>query len=188
MRDLDAAETRIYLEFEYRRVQCPRCNSVKQETLAWLASSSRFTQRYEDRIGQQCREMSIKRVAEFNRLSWDQVRRMEMSYMRRLIERTPLPETITAAGVDEISVKRGHEYRIVVASLDDRRPLWLGGEGRTEEEMKLFFNQKLTTNDAFTLFIFLRRILKIPGQGCLRWWFRRLSRQARQAPVSSQGL
>lgn len=140
MRDLDAAETRIYLEFEYRRVQCPRCNSVKQETLAWLASSSRFTQRYEDRIGQQCREMSIKRVAEFNLLSWDQVRRMEMSYMRRLIERTPLPETITAAGVDEISVKRGHEYRIVVASLDDRRPLWLGGEGRTEEDMKLFFD------------------------------------------------
>jgi transposase len=113
---------------------------VKQETLAWLASSARFTQRYEDRIGQQCREMSIKRVAELNRLSWDQVRRMEMSYMSRLIERTPLPEKITAVGVDEISVKRGHEYRIVVASLDERRPLWLGGEGRTEEDMKLFFD------------------------------------------------
>ena len=140
VRDLDAAETRIYLEFEYRRVSCPRCDSVKQETLAWLASSARFTQRYEDRIGQQCREMSIKRVAELNRLSWDQVRRMEMSYMGRLIERTPLPDTINAAGVDEISVKRGHEYRIVVASLDERRPLWLGGSGRTEEDMKLFFD------------------------------------------------
>jgi transposase len=65
---------------------------------------------------------------------------MEMLYMRRLIERTPLPDTITAAGVDEISVKRGHEYRIVVASLDEKRPLWLGGEGRTEEDMKLFFD------------------------------------------------
>jgi transposase len=140
VRDLDAAETRVYLEYEYRRVNCPRCKSVKQETLAWLASSARFTQRYEDRIGQQCREMSITRVAELNGLSWDQVRRMEISYMSRLLERTPLPETITAAGVDEISVKRGHEYRIVVASLDERRPLWLGGQGRTEEDMKLFFD------------------------------------------------
>jgi len=140
VRDLDAAETRVYLEFEYRRVLCPCCKSVKQETLAWLASSARFTQRYEDRIGQQCREMSITWVAELNGLSWDQTRRMEMSYMSWLIERTPLPETITAAGVDEISVKRGHEYRIVVASLDERRSLWLVGEGRTEEDMKLFFD------------------------------------------------
>ena len=137
---MDAAETHMYLEFEYRRVDCPRCKAVKQETLAWLASSARFTQRYEDRIGQQCREMSIKRVAELNGLSWDQVRRMEMSYMQRLIKRTPLPETIPAIGIDEISVKKGHEYRIVVANLDEHRPIWLGGEGRTEEDMKLFFD------------------------------------------------
>jgi len=53
------------------------------ETLSWLASSARFTQRFEDRIGLMCREMSVKRVAELNNLSWDQVCRMEKSYMRR---------------------------------------------------------------------------------------------------------
>ncbi len=140
VRDLDAAQTRIYLEFEYRRIACPRCSAVKQETLTWLATSGRFTQRYEDKIGRLCREMSIKRVAEDNFLSWDQVRRMEMSYMRRLLAQNPPPDKLRAIGIDEFSVRKGHTYAIVVADLDLKRPIWLGGEGRKEEDMKLFFD------------------------------------------------
>lgn len=63
VRDLDAGATRIYLEFEYRRVTCPRCKAVKRETLSMLAKSARFTQRFEDRIGQLCREMTVKRCS-----------------------------------------------------------------------------------------------------------------------------
>jgi hypothetical protein len=44
---------------------------VKRETLSWLASSKRFTERFEQTIGRQYREMSIARVAELNRFSWD---------------------------------------------------------------------------------------------------------------------
>jgi len=62
---------------------------VKTETLAWLASSARFTERFEREIGRQCREMTIERVAAMNRLSWDQVRRMEMAYLKRLVEAHP---------------------------------------------------------------------------------------------------
>ncbi|HRR42271.1 MAG TPA: ISL3 family transposase [Syntrophales bacterium] len=139
VRDLDAGETHIYLEFEYRRVNCPRCGTVKRETLSWLASSARFTQRFEDRIGLLCREMSVKRVAELNDLSWDQVCRMEKSYMRRLMEQHPPSEDLRVIGIDEISVRKGHTYAIVVADLDQRRPIWLGGQGRTEEDMDLFY-------------------------------------------------
>jgi transposase len=135
VRDLDAGATRIYLEFEYRRVACPHCNAVKRETLSMLAKSARFTQRFEDRIGQLCREMTILRVAELNNLSWDQVCRMEKCYMRRLLEQ------LRTIGVDEISIHKGHTYAIVVADLDQRRPIWLvGGQGRTEQDMQLFFD------------------------------------------------
>lgn len=141
VRDLDAGAARIYLEFEYRRVACPRCKAVKRETLSWLAQSARFTQRFEDRIGELCREMSVTRVAELNNLSWDQVWRMEKSYMRRLLERHPPSEHLRAIGIDEISVRKGHTYVIVVADLDQRRPIWLGGQGRTEEDLQRFFDQ-----------------------------------------------
>lgn len=62
VRDLDAGDLRIYLEFEYRRLSCPSCDAVKREALAWLARSARFTQRFEDRIGELCREMTVTRV------------------------------------------------------------------------------------------------------------------------------
>jgi len=41
--------------------------------------------------------------------------------------------------VDEIAIRKGHEYRIVVSDLDRRRPIWVGGKGRTEADMDLFF-------------------------------------------------
>ena len=112
---------------------------MRRETLTWLASSHRFTQRFEDHIGLQCREMTVKRVAELNALSWDQVRRMEMACMRGMIDCHPPSANLRAIGIDEISIRRGHSYAIVVADLDQQRPIWLGGQGRKEEDMKLFF-------------------------------------------------
>ena len=69
VRDVDGGAQHIYLEFEYRRVCCPRCRAVKQERLLWLAESSRFTQRLEDKIGRQCRDMAVKQVAWNNGLA-----------------------------------------------------------------------------------------------------------------------
>ena len=113
---------------------------MKRETLSMLAKSARFTQRFEDRIGALCREMTIKRVAELNNLSWDQVCRMGKSYMRRLLDQHPPSLHLRAIGIDEISISKGHTYAIVVADLDQRRPIWLGGQGRTEQDMQQFFD------------------------------------------------
>jgi transposase len=84
--------------------------------------------------------MTVKRVAEFNNLSWDQVWRMEKCYMRRLLERHPPAKQFRAIGIDEISIRKGHTYAIVVADLDQRRPIWMGGQGRTEQDLQLFFD------------------------------------------------
>jgi transposase len=113
---------------------------VKRETLAMLAKSARFTQRFEDRIGELCRDMTVKRVAELNNLSWDQVWRMDKCYMRRLLAEHPPAEHIRAIGIDELSIRKGHSYAIVVADLDEQRPIWLGGQGRTEQDLQRFFD------------------------------------------------
>ncbi len=44
-----------------------------------------------------------------------------------------------AIGIDEISVGRGHEYRIVVGDLIRGRPIWSGGEDRSEKSLDAFF-------------------------------------------------
>ena len=113
---------------------------MKRETLTWLAKSARFTQRFEDLIGKQCRDMTVKRVAALNHLCWDQAWRMDMAYMRRLVEQHPPAEHLEAIGIDEISIRKRHRYAIVVADLVQQRPIWLGGQGRTEQDMQLFFD------------------------------------------------
>jgi len=113
---------------------------VKRETLSLSAKSARFTQRFEDRIGELCREMTIKRVAELNNLSWDQVWRMEKCCMRRVLEHHPPSKQLRAIGIDEVSIRKGHTHAVVVADLDQKRPIWLGGQGRSEQDLALFFD------------------------------------------------
>jgi transposase len=40
---------------------------------------------------------------------------------------------------DEISIRKGHDYRIVVSDLERRRPIWFGGKDRKEASMVEFY-------------------------------------------------
>jgi transposase len=48
----------------------------------------------------------------------------------------PGPKVI---GIDEISIRKGHSYRIVVSDLIRRRPIWFGGMDRSEASMDQFY-------------------------------------------------
>jgi transposase len=142
VRDRPSAGTRIYLEFEYWRLYCRQCRAVKQETLSWLAESGRFTKRFEQEIGRQCRRQSIADVAKVHHLHWDQVRRMEVAYMKDLLAKHPPPKRVRAIGMDEVSIRKGHSYAITVADLDRQRPIWMSeSPGRKEEDLDKFFDE-----------------------------------------------
>lgn len=137
---MSAAGRRIHLEFERWRVRCPRCRAVFVERLDWLAENPRYTQRFAMHVGAMCREMTVKAVAEFERLSQSTVKDLDTLYMRKQVARAgrPSPRVI---GVDEISIRKGHEYRIVVSDLEQKRPIWVGGEGRKEVDFDRFFKE-----------------------------------------------
>ena len=82
--------------------------------------------------------MTIRDVAKETRLDWHTIKELECQYMREQLRRTgtPAPKVI---GIDEISIRKGHTYRIVVSDLERRRPVWFGGTDRSEESMDLFY-------------------------------------------------
>jgi transposase len=82
--------------------------------------------------------MTNKAVAELEHLHEGTVKDLDKVYMRRQLARagTPAPRVI---GVDEIAIRKGHDYRIVVSDLERGRPIWVGGEGRSEADLDLFF-------------------------------------------------
>jgi transposase len=138
VRDLSCGDTRIYLEVEIRRVECKSCGKVKQERLDWLADNPFYTKRFAFFVGRRCRVATITDVAKETNLDWKTVKELEKQYMQEQLRRigTPAPEVI---GVDEISIRKGHTYRIVVSDMIRRRPIWFGGEDRSEESMDEFF-------------------------------------------------
>ena len=138
MRDLPCADHRIYLDLEVRRVDCRRCGAVKRERLECLVDNALHTKRFALYVGRRCRSGTIKDVAAELNLDWQTVKRLEMDYMREQVRRvgTPGPKVI---GIDEISIRRGHTYRIVVSDLERRRPIWFGGEDRSEASMDQFY-------------------------------------------------
>ena len=121
-----------------RRVDCRRCGKVKRERLEFLLENALHTERSARYVGRRCRTGTIKAIATEMNLDWQTVKRLEMRFMRMQLERAPKPNP-QALGIDEISIRKGHVYRIVVSDLHRQRPIWFGGEDRSEQSMDEFY-------------------------------------------------
>jgi transposase len=138
VRDLSCGDKRVYLCFLIRRVQCVRCDAVKNEGLDWLADNPFYTKRFAFFVGRRCRETTVKEVADDLALDWHAVKELDKQYMTDQLRRTgcPAPRVI---GIDEIAIAKGHQYRIVVSDLERGRPIWFGGNDRSEASLDEFF-------------------------------------------------
>ena len=136
---MSCGDTRIYLEFEVRRLRCSCSGKVRREQLDFLADNPLYTQRFAWYVGQRCRSSTVKDVAKELKLHWGTVKELDKEYMRVQLERagTPGPKAI---GIDEISIRKGHTYRIVVSDLIRGRPIWFGGEDRSQASMNAFYD------------------------------------------------
>jgi transposase len=138
VRDLSCGDTRIYLDLEVRRVQCRRCGKVKRERLDFLADNPCYTKRFSYYVGRRCRHATVQDIARELHLDWDTVKTLEKQYMQAQLARagTPAPKVI---GIDEVSIRKRHTYRIVVSDLIRSRPIWFGGADRSEASMAQFY-------------------------------------------------
>ena len=122
-----------------RRLRCPCTGKVRREHLDFLADNPLYTKRFAWYVGRRCRSSTVKDVAKELKLHWGAVKELDKDYMRVQLERagTPGPKAI---GIDEISIRKGHTYRIVVSDLVRGRPIWFGGEDRSEASMNAFYD------------------------------------------------
>jgi transposase len=111
---------------------------VKQEKLEWLAEFPFYTKRFAFYVGRRCRGSTIQDIAKELHLNWKTVKALEKQYMREQLRRVsnPGPKVI---GIDEFSLRKGHTYRLVVSDLERKRPIWFGGEDRSEESLDRFY-------------------------------------------------
>jgi len=123
---------------EIRRVACKKCGKVKQEKLSFLSNNPFYTKRFAWYVGRRCRNSAIRDIAKELHLDWKTVKELEKQYMQEQLKKQgqAKPKVI---GIDEISIQKGHKYRIVVSDLEKRIPIWFGGIDRSEESMNMFY-------------------------------------------------
>ena len=111
---------------------------MKGESIEWLAANPHYTKRFVRAVGRRCREASIKSIAKEFRLDWHTVKELDKEYMQEQLKRAghPAPQKL---GIDEISIEKGHRYRVVVSDLERRRAIWFGGKGKSKADLNLFF-------------------------------------------------
>lgn len=83
--------------------------------------------------------MTNKAGAEMDRLRHGRVKDLDKLYMQHEASSVGLPAPL-AIGIDDIFIRKGHIYRVIVSDLDRGRPIWIGGEGRKEADIDQFFN------------------------------------------------
>jgi len=122
-----------------RRVKCKKTGQVKQEKIEWLSKKNGYTKRFAYYVGKRCQSSTIKDVAKELYLDWKTVKDLEKEYLKEKLKRSGKPDP-KVIGIDEISIRKGHTYKIIVSDLEKGLPIWIGGKDRSEESMNEFYN------------------------------------------------
>jgi len=117
VRDLPCGDVRVYLAFDLRCVDCRQCSGVTRERLEWLSMNPHYTKRFAWYVGKQCCGASVQEVASDLRLDWHAVKEMDKLYLREHLAVADVPQP-TVIGMDEISTRKGHVYRIIASDLE----------------------------------------------------------------------
>ncbi len=112
---------------------------MKQERLEFVADNIGFTERFAVGIGRLCRGMTIADVARLWNLDWHTVKSLDKQYMQMQLKAAAevRPKVV---GIDEISRRKGHDYRIIVSDIEGARAIWYGGKDRSEESLNEFYD------------------------------------------------
>jgi transposase len=127
-----------YLQYDTRRVDCPRCGVVV-EHLPWADVGSWFTRPFEDHVGylaQRCDKTTVKKLM---RVAWTTVGDIIQRVVSRH-QRGDLLEGLVNIGVDELSYRRHHEYVTVVVDHDTQRIIW-AKKGKNAATLRAFFDE-----------------------------------------------
>ena len=106
---------------------------VKVERVPWATGKQRMTDDFRHFLSTWARRVTWSEVALYFRTSWNTVYRAVRSTVEWGLENRVLSE-VTAVGVDEIHIRKGHNYMTLVYQLDEgaRRLLAIrpGREGK----------------------------------------------------------
>jgi len=146
VRDLNMGVAEVWLQVEYRKVWCATCRRAKVESLSFANASQRVTHRLAQYVHELCKVMTVKDVASHLDLDPKTVKTIDKAFLQEHFGTTDC-RNLRVLAIDEIALRKGHNYMTVVMDYLSGRIVWMG-EGRTEETLNGFFAEMSDTQKA----------------------------------------
>ncbi|MCH7807603.1 MAG: ISL3 family transposase [Planctomycetes bacterium] len=138
IRDLSFGGFTMLLQVEHRKIRCHHCRKVRVEGLEFVDASARVTHRLAAYAAQLCKAgLSVEVVARHLDLDPKTVKAIDKAALQAEFGQTTY-DGLKRLAIDEIAVKKGHNYMTVVLDYDTGRVVWMG-KGRQTATIDEFF-------------------------------------------------
>jgi transposase len=122
-RHLNVFEHHCHIKANLPRSRCARCQTVQRVTPPWEGLSKHFTRAFEAYILLLAREMPMARVARVVGETDTRLWRLVKGHVNHARAQEDF-SNVTCVGIDELAIRKGHQYLTVFADLVRRRVLF----------------------------------------------------------------
>lgn len=135
-RHLDFFQYEAWLHADVPRVRCTSCGKTTQISVPWAREGSGFTLLFEALALTMCQDLPVRQAARWLRVRDKQLWRRIEHYVTQARRQQDMKQ-VRIVGIDETSLRRGHNYVTVVHDLDAKRLLFCT-EGRDHQTIGAF--------------------------------------------------
>lgn len=122
-RHLDFFQFEAWLHAQVPRIACSACGKTTQITVPWAREGSGFTLLFEALALSMCQGLPVRQAAQMLRVRDKQLWRRIAHYVGQARAKLDM-SGVSFVGVDETSVRKGHQYVTVVHDLGERQLLF----------------------------------------------------------------
>ena len=137
-RALDAGTTRVFIEADAPRVECPD-HAVTVALVPWARHGAGHTRAFDDQVAWLVTHTSKTAVVELMRVAWRTVGAIAGRVVADARAARDPFDGLRRIGIDEISYRRGHKYLMVVVDHDTGRLVWAAA-GHDRATLQTFFD------------------------------------------------
>ena len=139
VRTLPIGGKKVFLALHLHRLLCRSCGALRLEPLLVAFAKKRWTKALGRYVVELLRRATVQDVAMHLGMSWDTVKQIHSWALKRKFKRRRIKQ-LRYIGVDEIAVRKGHQYLTVVVDLRTGQVVWVA-EGRTIESLEPFLRR-----------------------------------------------
>jgi len=138
IRDLNMANAQVFLQVNYRKIWCSKCDGVRVEKMSFADAGQHVTNRLARYIHELCKMLTVKDVAEHLGIDPKTVKEIDKSFLEQTFGQDSFDD-LRVLMIDEIAVHKGHSYMTVVADYFSGRIVWMG-RNRNKQTLDGFFS------------------------------------------------